>query len=82
MHRIRRANLYEWKDGHFQPHTSMTYWCGMNGFLHKCILFQDPPEGSALCAACEGKWIGSGGDDRRINGRAVIYTPRMPGEER
>lgn len=82
VHRIRSAHLHEWKDGHFQPHTSMTYWCGMSGFLHKSQLFANPPTGSVLCAACEGKWVGAGGDGRKINGRDVMFMPRHSGEGR
>ncbi len=80
VHRIRSAWVNQ-ESAVLSPgkpmSTVLSFWCGQSSFLpRKAVLFAEPPSGSELCATCEGRWIGAGGDNRKINGRDVIYKPR------
>jgi len=80
-HRIRSGKTYI-RNG-VTSHAALQLWCGQCGFLEpeskrqKGQMFAELPEGSVLCATCEGRAIGSGMDGpTAINGRDVIFSPR------
>ena len=76
IHRLRSASNH-WEKG-VLSHTSAHMFCVASMFIGKGkgILLAEVPENSILCAVCEGKAVGSGLDDRKINGRDVMYKPR------
>lgn len=79
IHRVRSGHTHVWKDWPDRPgHISLTFWCGMSGFLDKGELFAEPPDRAVFCATCEGKAIGAGMDGARvICGRTVLFQPRL-----
>ena len=83
-HRVRSAtsHLYttsglSWKVGEF--HIAVHCWCGMTLLVSRRKRGQflaEPPDGSPVCATCEGRAIGAGQlGAREIAGRPVIYSP-------
>ena len=82
FHRVKSGRIYR-RRGEYS-HTSITYWCGNNGSMSRPDarrtgqLFAELPERAILCATCEGRAIGAGLDGlREINGRRVLYRPRV-----
>ena len=75
VHRLRFANQFHNRDGSI--HIAMGMWCGGHRFMRSGTLAATLPEGSVLCATCEGRAIGAGlVDSYHINGRLVRFQPR------
>ena len=77
FHRLRSGTNH-WDTGKLR-HTSVHFWCGSSGFLGaKGKLYARIPDGSVICATCEGRAIGSGQiDSGLINERPVKFSPRL-----
>lgn len=88
-HRIRWVCVHYW-NGEFS-HTSVGLWCGQQGFAEHTkstnarmvkragSMADVAPFHLPVCATCEGRAIGAGQlDSDMINGRKVIYSPRIP----
>ena len=78
-HRVRSARLHNMTG--YEPHTSISCWCGMSllvGKRHKGGFVAEPTPGRPMCATCEGRAIGAGVDgSHKINGRMARFQPRM-----
>jgi len=83
-HRVRSANSYiytssglTYKAG--ELHIAVQCWCGMTLLISKRKFGKflvEPPDGSPVCATCEGRAIGAGKlGAREIAGRPVMYSP-------
>lgn len=89
VHRVRSARIFAhdpdaggWNGRRY--HVAVTFWCGSSGFLdakngRRDLLLHDIPEGSVLCATCEGRAIGAGQPSAAWlvpPDRDLIFTPR------
>ena len=78
VHIIRSG---QWHTGAGRPHASYSFWCGGNGYSSRGVLSASP-NGSVLCATCEGRAVGIGAyGEKTINGRPVLFEPRKEGCE-
>ena len=84
IHRVRTATTHVDKAKGQNSHVSLTAWCGCIGFLHptakgkSAMQWSELPSDGIACATCEGRAIGAGMDGaREINGREVIFSPRI-----
>ena len=88
VHRVRSSHLHYDDNGRL-THTSVRFWCGSHGFLYppgrKCrkhapaAMRSRPSDGRVVCAACEGKAIGSGQTGAGKIGRNFVkFKPHSP----
>lgn len=88
VHRVRSAQLHYHDADCWSSlwHVSVSLWCGGTGFLHRRrtgngpdLLRFEPPEGMPICATCEGRAVGAGGQPSAWfvpPDRPLIFTPR------
>lgn len=91
IHRVRGVLMFYQRDTGHLSHSAVHYWCGGSGFprnrsllfsgrleYENASFFDSPPEGSFVCATCEGRAIGAGmAGAREIAGKPVMFQPRI-----
>jgi hypothetical protein len=87
VHRVRSAtHHYDYDTGELR-HTSVSFWCGLGGFLdpagregktrrNPAKVCSTPSPGRVVCATCEGRAIGAGQvEGNKIGDHFVKFRP-------